>query len=74
MKWNGSDRAMYQHLLARALDRNTALEELVQELYLRLEDERTLLRSALHELAAARGARSTSNFVAAWYRERRVRL
>jgi hypothetical protein len=66
---------VYDHL-ARQLDRNTDLEDLVQRLFARIEEGNILLQSALHDLAQYERSHGMSErqFITAWYRSRGRRL
>jgi hypothetical protein len=66
---------VYDHL-ARQLDRNTDLEDLVRRLFARIEEGNVLLQSALHDLAQYERGQglSESQFITRWYRNRGRRL
>jgi len=63
-------RVRVRHLL----DDNAHLKRLLGEERERLVEARTLLRSALWELARAQGSNVPQRFIADWYRTRRVML
>ena len=67
--------SVYDHL-ARALDRNTDLEDLVKRLFARIEDQNILLNSALHDLSRheATTGLSQQQFITKWFRARGRRL
>ena len=73
---NGSAESLTLFYLAKSLDRQHALEEHTKKLWDRLEKERTLLNSALHDLAATADHPGISNerFITNWYRKRGGKL
>lgn len=66
---------MILYHLARSLDRQTRLEDMVKRLWIRIEEQQILLNSALQELALSkpRPGVSTQMFINRWYAEHRGR-